>query len=65
MSLEIASQIQSGLMPQIPDKVPGYDVFGCADGETALFQVGTTDYDAENRLTSASGAGTALQSNTW
>jgi serine phosphatase RsbU (regulator of sigma subunit) len=27
-SLEIASQIQSGLMPQIPEKVPGYDVFG-------------------------------------
>jgi len=27
-SLEIASQIQSGLMPQIPSNVPGYDVFG-------------------------------------
>lgn len=27
-SLEIASQIQSGLMPQIPKKVHGYDLFG-------------------------------------
>jgi len=27
-SLEIASQIQSGLMPQIPEKVRGYDLFG-------------------------------------
>lgn len=27
-SLEIASQIQSGLMPPIPENVPGYDVFG-------------------------------------
>lgn len=27
-SLEIASQIQSGLMPQIPESMPGYDVFG-------------------------------------
>jgi sigma-B regulation protein RsbU (phosphoserine phosphatase) len=27
-SLEIASQIQTGLMPQIPEDVPGYDVFG-------------------------------------
>jgi len=27
-SLEIASQIQSGLMPQVPEDVPGYDVFG-------------------------------------
>jgi phosphoserine phosphatase len=27
-SLEIASQIQSGLMPQIPSNVRGYDVFG-------------------------------------
>ena len=27
-SLEIASQIQSGLMPQIPEKVLGYDLFG-------------------------------------
>jgi sigma-B regulation protein RsbU (phosphoserine phosphatase) len=27
-SLEIASQIQSGLMPAIPEDVPGYDVFG-------------------------------------
>jgi len=27
-SLEIASQIQSGLMPQVPENVPGYDVFG-------------------------------------
>jgi serine phosphatase RsbU (regulator of sigma subunit) len=27
-SLEIASQIQSGLMPQVAEGVPGYDVFG-------------------------------------
>lgn len=27
-SLEIASQIQSGLMPQVPEGVAGYDVFG-------------------------------------
>ncbi|MCP3918162.1 MAG: SpoIIE family protein phosphatase [bacterium] len=27
-SLEIASEIQSGLMPKIPDGVPGFDVYG-------------------------------------
>ena len=27
-AMKIASEIQSGLMPQIPDNVPGYDVFG-------------------------------------
>lgn len=27
-SLEIASQIQGGLMPQVPRDVPGYDIFG-------------------------------------
>lgn len=27
-AMEIASQIQNGLMPQVPDNVPGYDVHG-------------------------------------